>query len=166
MDYLKLYDTVENKRLEEEKQSFPFLVQTGGGKTHYAWFSFDVTGNVRTGTFVHISRITVLLDDEKSSRSASVAFDVPFLYDPENCEKYMEYLQQVVQLQDHFSEEAMNHLLQDYGMKPFFHAFQCVRNYVRTHAADLLAANAEEIRAKEEKINAAMEKLLSGIRKQ
>lgn len=163
MDYLKLYDIVEYKRLEDEKLSFPFLVQTGSGKTHYAWFAFSVTGNVNTGTFVHISKITVLQEDEKTSRSVSVSYDTPFLIDLDNRERYMEYLQQVVKLQDHFNEEEMNKMLQDYGMKPFFHAFQCVRNYIRTHTAELTVP---DNRDEAEEIKATAEKLLASLSKQ
>ena len=166
MDHLILYKTIEMKRREDENLSFPFLVQTASGKIHYVWFSFEVTGNVKTGTFVHINEITVLQEDEKTPRSASVAFDMPFLFDPDNRERYAEYLQQVVQMEDHFSEEAMNRLLQDYGMKPFFHAFQCVRNYVRTHEKDLVASTDEGIRAREEKNKAVAEKLIARFVKQ
>ena len=162
MDYAKLYETMERKRREGENLSFPFLVQTGGGKMYYVWFSFDVTGNMNTGAFVHINKITILREDN-TTRSVSAAFDTPYLFDPNNRENRMEYLRKLVLLQDSFSEEEMNHLLQDYGMKSLFHAFQCVRNYVRTHESELIKTKEDEVSDRSEKIKAAAEKLMASV---
>lgn len=132
MDYLKLYRIVEKKRFNTERFSYPFLVRLQSDNTRYAWFSYAVHGNSTTGIYVHISKILVLKPDEEIVVFPS-AFDIPFMADKNQDGFYMEYLQKLTALEEHFSEEEMNHLWQDYSMRPLFHAFQCVRNYVRTH---------------------------------
>lgn len=132
MDYLYLYNLVERKRYEDENFSFPFLVKLENGSIYYSWFAFELVGSRQTGVFVHISRVLVLKKDEQII-SYPTSFDVPCIVDTESKENLMAYLQSLTNLEGDFDEEKMNHMLQDYGMKPFFHAFQCVRNYVKTH---------------------------------
>lgn len=137
MEAARLYEIIEKKRREGENMSFPFLVRTGENTIRYVWFAFNAAGNVNTGAFVHISRIMVLRHDNEPLPFPA-GFTVPYLTDQSSQGNYMEYLQKLTELEDRFSEEEMNRLLQDYGMKPLFQACQCVRNYVRTHEKELL----------------------------
>ena len=132
MDHLRLYRIIEQNRYEDEHFSFPFLVHLENGENVFSWFSYELFGNISSGVYIHIEKIMVIRSDEHII-TYPACFDMPYLLDAKNEEKYMEYLETLMPMQNNFSEEKMNSLLQDFGMKPLFHAFQCVRNYIKTH---------------------------------
>ena len=130
MEIDRLVSIIEERRIDNQTFSLPFIVQSGEGKLFIVWFSFEISKDEGEDWISSIDYVYIL-DPNEHLKKYAVTLEAPAGFDNTPPALYSEYLPELTEIMAGYSEKAMDNLFLEKGYKPLFASYDKVKDFVK-----------------------------------